>query len=136
MNQLSVFLENKPGSLLKMAGVLADCGVNMQAFSLSESEGFGIARIIVDDVLNASSILKEEGYVSNIVQVVGATIPNEPGGLLKVLDILSSDDVNIEYMYAFSGNDINKADMVFKVSDPKKAETVLKQKGVKIIEYV
>lgn len=133
MKQISVFLENKPGSLNEMAAALAANDINMRALSLAEAEGFGIVRMIVDDMYKATTVLKDAGFVHNLVPVVAAEIPDEPGGLLKVLDIFKAEGVNIEYMYAFAESDTKEANFVFKVADEKQAESVLRAKGVKII---
>lgn len=133
MKQISVFLENKPGSLNEMAAVLADNSINMRPLSLAEADGFGIVRMIVDDMYKATTVLKEAGFVHNLVPVVAAEIPDEPGGLLKVLDIFNSEGVNIDYMYAFSESNSKEANFVFKVADEKKAEAILKSKGIQVI---
>lgn len=133
MKQISVFLENKPGALNEMAAVLADNSINMRALSLAEADGFGIVRMIVDDMYKATTVLKEAGFVHNLVPVVAAEIPDEPGGLLKVLDIFKEEGVNIDYMYAFSESNSKEANFVFKVADDKKAEVILKSKGIQVI---
>jgi len=106
----------------------------MRALSLSETEGFGIVRIIVDDVYDTATILKDAGYINKINHVVVVSIPDEPGGLSKVLGILNDEGINIDYMYAIlGGKAANEALMVFRVDDYKKAEIELRKKGVKIL---
>ena len=97
VKQISVFLENKPGTLLEMTGVLAEKDVDMRALSLAETSDFGIARLIVDDVYAASTVLKENGFIHNITSVLCVCIPDEPGGLNKVLHLLSEAGINVEY---------------------------------------
>ena len=89
INQISVFLENKPGALYGMTGVLAQHGVDMRAFSLAETSDFGIARIIVDNVYAAANVLKEAGYVYSLSPVLGVAVPDTPGGLNKILQVLT-----------------------------------------------
>ena len=101
IKQISVFVENKPGALSAMTQVLAEQGVDMRALSLAETKDFGIVRIIVDKVYEATTALKDAGYVHSVTPVVGAAIPDAPGGLDQVLRVLSGAGVNVEYMYAF-----------------------------------
>ena len=103
IKQISVFVENKPGALYAMTGVLAQNQIDMRALNVAESSDFGVARVIVDDVYKAATVLKEAGYVHNITPVLGVAIPDVPGGLNKVLQVLTDAKVNVEYMYAFLG---------------------------------
>ena len=135
VKQISVFMENKPGALLSMTTVLAESRIDMRAFTLAETSDFGIVRIIVDDVYKASTVLKDFGFVYSISSVLGVVIPDVPGGLNQVLQILTEEDVNVEYMYAFQGGkNINGAYMIFKVADAKKAASVLTGRGIKLID--
>ncbi len=134
VQQISVFLENKPGTLKKMTGVLAANGIDMRATSVAETKDFGIARLIVEDVLNAVNVLKENDFVASLTPVLAIEIPDEAGGLDKLLEIFADAEVNIEYMYAFPGGKrTNKACMIFRVADTKSAEARLTGKGVKIL---
>ncbi|MGX8698921.1 MAG: ACT domain-containing protein [bacterium] len=132
LNQISVFLENKPGTLNRMTHVLADGGINMRAISLAETKDFGIARIIVDDVIAAQNVLKEGDFVSALTPVLAYEIPDEAGGLNTLLMHFTEAKVNIEYMYSCLVD--KRAYMVFRVSDPKKAEKALTQKGLRAVE--
>ncbi|MBR5998004.1 MAG: acetolactate synthase [Deltaproteobacteria bacterium] len=134
IKQISVFLENKPGTLLKMTGVLAENKIDMRALSLAETKDFGIVRIIVDDVYTASTVLKDKNFISILTDVVGVLIPDEPGGLDKVLRVLAGANINVEYMYAFlGGRNLNRACMIFRVGDSRAAESALGAKGIKIL---
>lgn len=133
VKQISVFLENKPGKLADFTDILSRNLIDMRALSLAEAEDFGIVRIIVDDVYNASTILKDEGYVFSITKVLAVAIPDEPGGLSKVIRILGENDVNVEYMYAFTTRKAGVAYMIFRVEDNQKATEVLKANGMKPI---
>ena len=134
IKQISVFLENKPGTLLKMTGVLAENKIDMRALSLAETKDFGIVRIIVDDVYTASTVLKDKNFISILTDVVGVLIPDEPGGLDKVLRVLAGANINVEYMYAFlGGRNIHRACMIFRVGDARAAENALGTWGIKIL---
>ena len=129
VNQVSVFLENKPGTLNKLTKVLAENKVNIRALSLAETSEFGIVRMLVNDVFHATNILKENNFVATLAPVLAYAIADEAGDLNKLLEKFSEADVNIEYMYAFAGRE--RAYMIFRVSDTKKAESILKSKGLK-----
>ena len=131
LNQISVFLENKPGRLQALTDILAKMDVNMRALSLAETAEFGIARIIVDELDSAIEMLKAEEYIYTITKVLGVAIPDEPGGLNRVLKILNQTGVNIEYMYAFlGGKSADHAYMIFHVQEAEKAVAALEEKGI------
>lgn len=133
MKQISVFLENKPGALYELTKVLADNKVNLNVMSLSEAGDYGLVRMIPDDVFNATNVLKESGFIYKLVDVVAVAIADEPGALLEILDVLKNQDINVDYMYAYSA-DSNTAKIAIKTEDTKKAEAVLRGKGIKIAE--
>ena len=135
LKQISVFLENKPGTLLTMAGVLADNHIDMRALSLAETKDFGIVRLIVNDLYKTTTLLKDAGYVHSLTPVVGVAIPDVPGGLNRVLQVLTDAKVNVEYMYAFlGGKDVDHAYMIFRVADDKAAETALASRGIQVLD--
>ena len=134
IKQISVFLENKPGKLKEMTGVLAQHRIDMRALSLAETKDFGIARMVVDDVFQAVNVLKDADFVASLTSVLAVAVPDEPGGLDKLLEIFADSGVNIEYMYAFiGGRDVSHAYMIFRVADTKDAEAKLAGKGLKIM---
>ena len=135
VKQISVFLENKPGTLKQMTGVFAAAKVDMRALSLAETSEFGIARIIVDDAYAAVNLLKENDFVASLTPVLAVEIPDQAGGLDKLLSILADVNVNIEYMYAFVGGEQKKqAYMIFRVADVKKAEAAMKARGQRVLD--
>lgn len=133
VKQISVFLENKPGRLAEFSDVLSQNDIDLRALSLAEAEDFGIVRIIVDDVYKTSTVLKDANYVFSITKVLAVAIPDEPGGLSKVIRVLGDNDVNVEYMYAFITRKKGLAYMIFRVEDNQKAVHVLQQSGIKPI---
>ncbi len=135
IKQISVFMENQPGALYGMTGVLAQHKIDLRALSLAETKDFGIVRIIVDNVYAATTVLKEAGYVHSLTPVVGVAIPDIPGGLNKVLQVLTNARINVEYMYAFlGGKDSEHAYMIFRVGDPVKASAALGERGIRTLE--
>ncbi len=134
IKQISVFLENKPGALYGMTGVLAQNKVDMRALSLAETKDFGIARMIVDNVYAATTVLKEAGYVHSLTPVLGVAIPDTPGGLNKVLQVITNARINVEYMYAFlGGKNVNQAYMIFRVEDVDAATAALTERGIRTV---
>ncbi len=134
IRQISVFLENKPGSLCELTKVLAENGVDMRAFSLAETSDFGIARLIVDDVYKTTTVLRDAGFVHRITPVIAVALSDTPGGLNAILEALNAEQINVEFMYAFLGNTPGKAYMVFKVQDPVAATTALMRQGITPLE--
>ncbi len=135
IKQISVFVENKPGALYAMTSVLAQNKIDMRALSLAETKDFGIVRIIVDNVYAAATVLKDAGYVHSVTPVVGAAIPDTPGGLNKVLQVLTNARINVEYMDAFlGGKNSEHAYMIFRVEDAAKAAAALAERGIKTVE--
>ena len=134
LKQISVFLENKPGTLQQLTDVLAQNSVNMRALSLAETSEFGIVRIIVDEIGKAAEVLKAEEYIYTVTGVLGVAIPDEPGGLSRVLRVLSGGGVNVEYMYAFlGGRDMPHAYMIFHVQDAAAAVAALDEACISCI---
>ena len=134
VKQISVFLENRPGCLHDMTKALAAANIDLRGLSLAETSDFGIVRLIVDDVLGTANTLKDAGFVASLTDVLAVEVPNVPGGLNRVLEILDGAGINVEYMYAILGN--KKSDtayMIFRVNDNDKASSALTGSGVKIM---
>ena len=101
--QISVFLENKAGQLADITGILSQNQVNMRAINIAETTDYGVLRLIVDDAAKASSILLEQGFILTMTPVVGVAVPDTPGGLSKVLSVISCAEIDVEYMYSVFG---------------------------------
>ena len=136
VKQISVFLENRPGCLHEMTNVLAENNIDMRGLSLAETSDFGIVRLIVNDVLNTATVLKDAGFVNSMTPVLAVAVPNVPGGLSKVLGVLDNAGINVEYMYAItlSGGENGSAYMILRVTDDAKAEAELRAAGVHIVD--
>lgn len=134
VKQISIFLENKPGFLAEVTQVLAQNNIDMRAFSLAEGSDFGIARIIVDDVYKTTTVLKDTGFINSVIDTLAVALPDVPGGLNSVLEVLAGVKVNVDYMYAFLGGKDGGAFMVFKVTDPVRASSALTGKGIRLLD--
>ena len=134
LKQLTVFVENKQGTVVSVTDTLAAHNVNLRALSIAETEGFGILRLIVDNEEAAKKVLAEEGYLIKITEVVGVKIGDAPGKLTEALRVLNKADINMEYLYAFMARTEKHAYVVLRVQDNTKAERVLEQAGYHIIK--
>ena len=103
IKQISVFVENAPGSLSEVTKALGESGIDMSALSLADTSEFGILRLIVNDPDKACEVLREQHFIVKQNDVLAAVIDDRPGGLTGVLDILADVNVSVEYMYAFVG---------------------------------
>lgn len=133
IRQISVFVENKQGSLVKITDVLSKESIDLRAMSIADTQDFGILRLIVSDTDRAVEILKRENCIVTVTEVVGARLRNEPGALATVVKVLSDANINMEYMYAFNGATPHHAYVVLRVDDNAKVEELLLQSGIKSI---
>ncbi|MBW1858904.1 MAG: ACT domain-containing protein [Deltaproteobacteria bacterium] len=134
VEQISVFLENRTGRLAEITRVLGDAGVNIRALSLADTSDFGILRLIVSDNEKATEALKEHGFTVGKTSVVAVEVEDRPGGLNRILEILSKEDVNVEYMYAFVQHSGANALMIFRFDDIDAAVKLLIDNDIKILE--
>ena len=134
VRQLSVFMENKPGILANLAKILAEGNINLKAMTVADTKDFGIARMIVDDVDKALVVLSSAGQTAKVREVCGFIVPDEVGGLAKVLGILSDAGISVEYMYAIITSDSDRAHIVARVDDNDAAEKILTENGIELLE--
>lgn len=128
--QISVFLENKAGQLADITKILSENQVNMRAINIAETADYGVLRLIVDDAMRASSILLEGGFILTMTPVVGVAVPDTPGGLSKVLSMISTAGIDVEYMYSVFGQKEGQACMIFRVADTDGLTAVLDRNGI------
>lgn len=131
--QVSIFLENRAGRLADVTTLLGENGVNIRALSLADTADFGILRLIVNDPDKAVGLLKKGGFTVRETEVVAAEVPDRPGGLAGLLRLLSAEQINVEYMYAFVRSPAESAIMIFRFDDPAKALEVLGRNGVRTL---
>lgn len=134
LQQLSLFLENKPGQIKVPCRVLAEAGINILTLSLADTQQFGILRLIVKDWSRAKKALEKAGCIVNLTEVLALDVADRPGGLAELLELLDQAKLDIEYMYAFtSGTRGHKAALIFRFADPDAAIKVLKQAAITIV---
>lgn len=136
IQQIAIFMENKPGHLRGICRTLADAGVSITTLSLADTQQYGILRIITEKWLEARDALAGAGYVVNSTEVLAVEVEDKPGGLLQILDIIGENDINIEYMYAFTFRYGEKAIMVFRFNDLDKAIGALQKSGIKVLNSI
>lgn len=129
ITQLSVFLMNQPGALIEAIQALSDAGINIRAMSIAEANDFGILRIIVSDTDTACKVLGDK-YLFSKTEVVAALMSDRSGALYPILTALNEANINIEYMYAFTGSGPEEAYVVIRVNDVKTAEELLNANGI------
>ncbi len=125
--QVSVFLENKSGRLNEVTRILGNAGINISAFTIADTSDFGLLRMIVPDPGKAAEVLKTHGFSVQTTRVVLLKTPNRPGSLATALQILSDENIFIEYLYAFSMND-DSAVVVIRPSEIERCIAVLEKR--------
>jgi len=133
INQLSIFLENKEGRLWNALDALAKAEINIRALSLADTSDFGILRLIVQDPEKAKKILQENDFIAKVINVVGIELDDIPGGLAGVLKILNKNDINLEYLYAFTHEKTEKAILLLQSDDLDLLAKVLNDHDVRIV---
>jgi hypothetical protein len=133
VEQISIFLENKPGGLSAVTKVLKDAGINIRALSLADTSDFGILRLIVDDVVKAKQALNESGFAVGRTHVIAVEVPDRPGGLHSILDLLTKVGINVEYMYAFVERSGENAVIIFRIDAIDQAIEALQKGGFTVL---
>ena len=137
IQQIAVFLQNKPGHLSGICKTLKDNGINIVTLSLADTQQFGILRLIVKDWESAAKKLEEAGYLVQLREVVAVEVKDQPGGMFAVLDMLGKSGVNVEYVYAFTFHKSgDSAVLVFRFDDPDKALAALQASGVNVLSQI
>ena len=133
IKQLTVFVQNKKGTVVSVTDALSKNNVNLRALSIAETQDFGILRMIVNDEKTAEAVLLDKGYLLKVIDVVGVKISDEPGKLSEALAILDKAGINVEYLYAFMARTEKHAYVVLRVEDNAVAEAALTAAGFKMI---
>ncbi len=133
IKQLSVFLENRPGQLSAPIRALAEAKINISTLCLADTKEFGILRLIIEEHDRAKTVLEQAGYALNECEVLAVEIPDRPGGLAEMLEVVSAKRVNLSYMYAFSCGQSGRAMLVLRFDDPDRAIAELTEAGMNIV---
>ena len=133
IKQLTVFIQNKKGTVVSVADILSKNDINLRALSIAETKDFGSLRLIVNDEKKAEKVLTENGFLVKMIDVVGVKIGDAPGKLSAALDVLDKANINVEYLYAFMARTEKHAYVVLRVEDNAEAENALTNAGFKMI---
>jgi hypothetical protein len=133
IQQISLFVENKPGHIAAPARLLAQNGIDIRSLYLADTQQFGIVRMIVSDWQKAAALLEAHGFVVKVTEVLAIQVPDHPGGLADVLGALDGSGINIEYMYAFPYLCEGQAILIFRFADPDAVIAHLQKAGVSVL---
>ena len=133
IKQLSVFVENMPGTLADVTDAIADAEIDIRAMSVADTQQFGIIRMIVDDIATAKQKLSDRNLFVRTTDVVGVAVSDEPGGLARAVRVLADNKINIDYLYAFISVSKKNAYVVLRVDENDAAEKVLVENGFKLV---
>lgn len=134
IQQLSIFVENKPGRLASITKLLKDNNIDIRALSIADTRDFGIMRLIVNNPSKAEKVFKEAGCTVSLTNVIAIGIEDKPGGLSEAMDILYANNISVEYMYAFISKTENTAYVILRVENNDKALEALKENNVKVLK--
>ncbi len=132
IKQISLFVENRPGRMAKVAKTLSDARVNIRALTIAEAGDFGVIRMVVDDPEKGHKVLKENAFTVSMTDVLAVEMMDKPGGLYEIVNTLGESGVNVDYAYAFVTAKAQKAMLILRVDDIAKARKALGEKGIKI----
>lgn len=133
LKQISVFIENRQGRLDELTSFLGENHIDLVALSIADTTNFGIFRAIVDCPDRAADVLRQHGYTAKTTDVLAVAVPDEPGGLARVLRMLREAGISIEYLYSLVRRVGHQAVIVFKVDEPAKAGALFAQQGIKLV---
>ena len=134
IRQLSIFAENRKGTLHDITDVLAKANINLRSMCVADTSDYGIVRIIADDPDGAKAALDRDGQTANLRHVNAFAVPDQPGGLAKVLSLLDSNGVNIEYMYALITTESGKAYSVVRTGNTEETDKILTENGIELLD--
>lgn len=132
--QVSVFLQNERGRLAELCRTLGDGGFNMRVLMVADTAEYGVARILCDRPRAARSALEDAGFGASLAEVVAVEVPDRPGGLADVLELLGTRGVDVEYAYCFVEPRGDSAIDVFRVDEPAVARRALSDAGIRTME--
>lgn len=133
VKQISVFLENRAGSLAGVTALLGEKGFDLMSLSIADTTDFGILRGIVADYRSAQAILTEAGYSVKVSDVLCVSVPDHPGALATVLSILSEHEIGLEYLYSFFRSHGDHALVILRVNKAEEAVKALMEAGIRML---
>ncbi len=133
IQQVTVFIENRPGRLTDILRVLAEHQIDLNGISIADSADFGLFRMILSDPEKGQDVLKKSGYIVKSTDVLAIDVHDTPGGLLHALESVAAEGINVQYMYAFGTKLSSRAMIIIKTDDNQRTAALLKQIGVDVL---
>ena len=130
IKQITIFIENRAGRLLEVTQLLADNKIDLRALNIAETTDYGLLRIIVDDTAKALNVLKENGAIATTTDVLAVAVPNVPGGLNTLLQVLATANVDVSYMYSIFGHTDENAYIILQLNDADEVAMLLANNGI------
>lgn len=130
---ISIFAENKPGRLERVTKVLSEADINILAFSITSTNGFGVIKFMVNKWKLAYELLKEKGFTVSLNEAIGIEMKDQPGGLYEVVKILSLKGINIESASVYVAETRKRAYLIVEVEDTQKAMKLLEGENLKFL---
>lgn len=134
VKQISIFIPNRKGTLAQLTTTLRESGIDIRAISLFDTTEFGILRLVVDDAEKTLDVLKKEGFVAKVSEVIAVEPEDKPGVLDEIFHVLAENDINIEYIYSYVMRRHELPYIVLKTSDMERAVEILRDNGIKVIQ--
>lgn len=134
IKQLSLFVENKPGSLFPICKVLKDNNISIRTLSLADTAQFGILRLLVKEWEKARDVLTAAGFIVKVTDVIALPVEDRPGGLSELLEIVDKHNISVEYMYAFTFGHEQTAVMVFRFENPEETLKYFHEENIDAIK--
>ncbi|MBQ7622240.1 MAG: amino acid-binding protein [Bacteroidales bacterium] len=132
IHQLSVFVENKSGTVVKVLDCFKENGIQLIAITIADTSEYGICRIVCSEPLRAYDCLKEAGIAVSISEVFAVSLADKPGAAADVLRLFTKEGISVAYLYAFLL--AGKAVMVFRTDNKEKARSIIESSGLESIE--
>nr|WP_296848991.1 acetolactate synthase [uncultured Methanobrevibacter sp.] len=132
IKQLSIFLQNRMGSLSKPLEVLTVADVNIRAMCMADTSEFGILRLVVDDPEKGKEALEQNNFLVKITEIIGVEMNDTPGGLTSVLNTIKENNIDLEYLYAFTHEKEGKAILLLHADDIDELIDVLEKNNMTI----
>lgn len=133
IKQLSIFLQNKMGSLYKPLDVLAEAGINIKAMCMADTSEFGILRLVVDDPAKGKEVLEQNNFLVKITDIIGIVMDDTPGGLTRILKIMKDNSIDLEYLYAFGNYEQDKAVLLLHADELDRLIEILVENDIMIV---
>lgn len=132
--QVSVFIENKPGRLNAITRILAECRIDIRAMTIADHRDYGVAKLLVSDSRAAQRALVGEGFAAALKPILAVAIEDRPGGLHDLLEILAEHQINVRDAYGFVGEPHRRAVWCMEVADPAEAARLVAARGFRVLD--